>query len=127
MAVFGVLLIGVAGFFGWWDAGSRVDLLMLALNVSAIVYGGILGCVLSALLLKRRGGDLSTAYGLAAGVGLGLFFFFHQKMFGLERPWLAFPLVLPLQAALAFGVAALTPRDPSRIGAASGKVADGAR
>jgi solute:Na+ symporter, SSS family len=125
MIVFGALLLGVAVFFARWDEGSSRDLVLLALHVSAIVYGGLLGAFLSALVFKRRGSDVGTATGLALGVALGVFFFFHKELFDLNKPWLAFPLVLPLQAAVAFGFAAITRKNPLDTAASAAR--DGAK
>ncbi|HYC77502.1 MAG TPA: hypothetical protein VEI02_07730 [Planctomycetota bacterium] len=108
MAAFAVVLVGMGLFFVRWDRGRTGDLVILALQVSSIVYGGLLGSFLSALTLPPGGGavrDRFTALGVAAGVALGLAFFFFRDPAG--RTWIAFGFVLPLQAALAFGLAAL--------------------
>lgn len=120
MAAFGVVLTGVALFFAWYSERSGKDLIDLALSASAIVYGGLLGGFASALVLRRRGGDGSTAAGLWVGVLAGFGFFFQQQIFDLKAPVVAFAWALPICAALAFCVAATTRRDPARAAAAEG-------
>jgi SSS family transporter len=122
MAGFGVALTLVAGFFAWYARrpGSAKDLIDLALSASAVVYGGQLGCFTAALVLKRRGGDVSTAAGLFTGFVAGLGFFFQRELFGLERTVIDFGWALPICAALSFTVALCGRRDPARAAALGG-------
>jgi SSS family solute:Na+ symporter len=120
MVAFAAVLTAVALFFAWYAQGSAKDLIGLALSASAIVYGGLLGGFASALLLRRRGGDGATATGLWVGVLAGFGFFFQQQLFGLKASVVDFAWALPICAALAFCVAATTPRDPARAAAAEG-------
>ena len=57
--VFGVLLALVGLFFAWYAQGAQSDLVQIALGSMTIVYGGLLGGFLCALLcLLGVGGSL---------------------------------------------------------------------
>jgi SSS family transporter len=88
IVVFGGVLAGVGLFFAWWSQGQPRDLIDIALNAMTIVYGGILGTFLVALLFKDRGSDASATFGLAAGIVCGAIGFFQQSIFrALDVSW----------------------------------------
>jgi SSS family transporter len=70
--VFGIALCGVGLFFSWWAQDKGDDLVQIALGAMTILYGGILGAFLSALLLARRGSDASVTTGMASWRGTSL-------------------------------------------------------
>ncbi|MCE9592551.1 MAG: hypothetical protein K8S98_00020 [Planctomycetes bacterium] len=107
MCVFGALLLGVGFFFGHWQHVDSKSLIDLALSAMTIVYGGILGVFLVALLLKRRGSDTSTVAGLACGVAVGALGFFQKQIFAWESAKLDWAYTIPLAATVTFAVAAL--------------------
>ncbi|MCK6448574.1 MAG: hypothetical protein L6Q99_19455 [Planctomycetes bacterium] len=111
ICVFGALLLAVAAFFAWWSGRQRVDLIDLALSAMTILYGGILGTFLVALLFERRGSDLSTVVGLGAGVLVGAVGFFQKDLFGLESAVLDWAYTIPLAACATLAVAACGRRE----------------
>jgi len=103
--VFGALL-GLVGFlFAWYTGDKAEQLIQIALSAMTILYGGILGGFLVALLSHRRGSDRSVMLGMAAGVAAGAVLFFQEELFGLERKLLGWPWFIPISAALAVLVA----------------------
>jgi solute:Na+ symporter, SSS family len=118
-AVFGVLLAAVGLFFWRWTAGSREDLIEVALNAMTILYGGLLGGFLCGLLYTRRGSDLSVACGMGTGALIGAAAFFQRELLGIaadEPKVLEWPLTMLLSILAALAVGALgrraAPRDP---------------
>jgi SSS family transporter len=109
--VFGALLGLVGLFFAWYSRGSGDQLVQIALGAMTILYGGILGGFLVALLFERRGDDLSVSLGMAAGVLAGAALFFQVELFGLGQRVLEWPWFIPISAALAVGVG-ITRRRP---------------
>lgn len=119
ICVFGALLLGVGAFFAWWQRSDGRDLIDLALSAMTILYGGILGTFLVALLLARRGSDASTVAGLACGVALGAIAFFQGTLLGwlgLDGWRLDWAYTIPLAAALTFAVAACGRRSQGQRG-----------
>ncbi len=123
--VFGALLALIALFFAWYAKDSRDDLVQIALGAMTILYGGILGVFLSALLFRTRGSDASTLAGLCAGVACGALLFFHRQILNgvgpkflpsfqeLKDPLLVWPYFIPISATVTLAVAALGTRNPS--------------
>jgi Na+/proline symporter len=111
--VFGIALCGVGLFFSWWAQDKGDDLVQIALGAMTILYGGILGAFLSALLLARRGSDASVTTGMAVGVVLGTAMFFQRGLFGLDRTVIAWPWSIPIAAAACMLVAAFGVRRPA--------------
>ncbi len=109
---FGLVLMGVGFFFKWFTSGSQDDFVQHALGAMTILYGGILGTFLTALLMKTRGSDGSATAGLAAGVVCGAVLFFHVKLFDLKGPWLVWPWYIPISATVTLLVASLGRRRP---------------
>ncbi|MCC6408204.1 MAG: hypothetical protein IT453_13660 [Planctomycetes bacterium] len=110
--VFGALLLGVGAFFAWRQRGDSKELIDLALSAMTILYGGILGTFLVALLFTRRGSDASTVAGLACGVAVGAIGFFQKLIFGWESAKLDWAYTIPLAAAVTMAVAACGRRAP---------------
>jgi solute:Na+ symporter, SSS family len=80
MLVFGAILAAVGLFFAVWARGEKKALLDIALSAMTIVYGGILGTFLTALVLRRRGSDVSAVAGLFCGVACGVIGFFQGSI-----------------------------------------------
>jgi Na+/proline symporter len=117
ICVFGLALFLVAWFFAWRNdpsgAGGRTtSLIDTALSAMTILYGGILGTFLTALLLHRRGSDGSTLAGLVVGVAIGALGFFQRELFGWSEAKLDWAYTIPLAAAATLAVAALGRRAP---------------
>ncbi|MSR74238.1 MAG: hypothetical protein EXS14_02040 [Planctomycetes bacterium] len=111
MAGCGVVLLGVALFFVWWAEQSSDDLVNIALSAMTVLYGGILGTFLCALLLPRRR-DGFVVLALCVGIVAGAMLFFHKQIFGLPEPVIAWPWFIPISSLLTFGVTACAPRAP---------------
>ncbi len=115
MALCGVVLMGIALFFVWWASQSTDDLVNIALSSMTIIYGGILGTFLAALLLRRRS-DGALVLALCTGILAGILLFFHPQLLALfeggsaEAPALAWPWYIPISATCTVAVASLGPR-----------------
>jgi hypothetical protein len=75
-----------------------------------IVYGGILGTFLVALLSRTRGSDASATCGLAAGIACGAVGFFQgsiAKALGVAWQPIEWPWQLLASTALTMAVACL--------------------
>jgi Na+/pantothenate symporter len=90
--LFGGVLAAVGLFFAAWAEGEQGQLIHIALGAMTIVYPGILGTFLVALVSTTRGSDRSATAGLLAGIGCGAIAFFQKTLFNLpskvvEWPW----------------------------------------
>lgn len=104
--VFGGILAAVGMFFARYTQGRTDQLITIALNAMTMVYGGILGTFLCALLFKRRGSDRSAVLGLCAGVACGFAGFFQTTIADwLSVPWT--PIVWPWQLLISTSVTLL--------------------
>lgn len=118
MAGCGVVLMGIAIFFVWWASQSTDDLVNIALSSMTIIYGGILGTFLSALLLPRRQ-DGALVVALSVGILAGVMLFFHPQLLAwiggraVAAPVLAWPWYIPVSTACTVAVASLGPRAPA--------------
>ena len=109
-AVFGVLLALVGLFFWRWTAGTRENLIEVALNAMTILYGGLLGGFLCGLVYTRRGSDSSVAWGMAAGAVVGAAAFFQRQLLGIpagEPKVLEWPITMPVSVLVAMAVGAM--------------------
>ena len=100
IAVFGALLAAIALFFAWFARNTDSDLVQIALQSMTILYGGILGTFLVALLMRTRGSDQTVPIGLLVGVVSGVLLCFHRQIFRLDTEILVWPYYLPISAGL---------------------------
>jgi SSS family transporter len=105
--VLGAILAAIGMAFAAWAAGERDELIQIALGAMTIVYPGILGTFLLALVSTTRGSDLSATAGLAAGVACGAAGFFQKDLFGLEQTVVEWPWRMLIAILVAMGVGAL--------------------
>jgi peptidoglycan/LPS O-acetylase OafA/YrhL len=86
MVLFGGVLAAVGMFFAVWSRGQERQLIDIALDAMTIMYGGILGTFLVALIARTRGSDASATAGLLVGIACGAVGFF---CFGktIAFPW----------------------------------------
>jgi SSS family transporter len=111
--VFGVLLCAVGLFFWRWSQGKDDGLVEIALSAMTLLYGGLLGGFLCALLYKRRGSDRGVALGMGAGVLIGGLAFFQRELLGLsadEPKLVEWPLTMLLSVLAVLAVAAFSRR-----------------
>jgi SSS family transporter len=119
MALCGVALMAIALFFVWWASQSSDDLVNIALSSMTIIYGGILGTFLSALLLPRRS-DGALVLALCIGIAAGVSLFFHPQLLAQftahdpKTPVLAWPWYIPLSATCTLLYAWLQPQAPTQ-------------
>lgn len=110
IVVFGGVLAAVGLFFAFWSRGQPRQLIDIALNAMTIVYGGILGTFLVALVSRTRGSDASTTSGLVAGIACGAVGFFQgsiAKALGVSWQPIEWPWQLLASTALTIAVACL--------------------
>ncbi len=107
ICVFGALLFGVAWFFAWRERAHASDLIDTALSAMTILYGGILGVFLTALIFETRGSDRSTVAGLALGIAIGALGFFQKELFHWPSAKLDWAYSIPVAALATLAVAAL--------------------
>jgi len=88
-AVWGILLVGAALFFDQLSRGGDTPVVVLALSIASITYGGLLGTyVLAAGVARAQGRDVVT--GVLTSVVLMLFVVFSAKLAVLPGlAWLA--------------------------------------
>jgi SSS family transporter len=113
--VFGALLTAVGLFFWKWSAGRNDGLVALALEAMTILYGGLLGGFLCALLFRRRGSDSSVMLGMAAGAAVGALAFFQRELLDIapgDPKLVEWPITMPLSVLVALAVGALGRRGP---------------
>jgi solute:Na+ symporter, SSS family len=111
--LFGGILAAVGIFFAFWSRTQPRQLIDIALNAMTIVYGGILGTFLVALLSRTRGSDASTTCGLFAGIACGAIGFFQGSIASaVGVPWnpIEWPWQLLASTALTAGIACLGKR-----------------
>jgi Na+/proline symporter len=119
MALCGVALMAIALFFVWWASQSSDDLVNIALSSMTIIYGGILGTFLSALLLPRRS-DGALVLALCVGIAAGVSLFFHPQLLAQisehdpKTPVLAWPWYIPLSATITVMCASLQPKSSTQ-------------
>ncbi len=120
MAGCGVALLGIALFFVWWATQSSEDLVNIALSAMTILYGGILGTFLCALMLPRRR-DGGVVIALCVGIIVGATLFFHKQIFGLAEARIAWPWFIPISSTLTLLVCCLVPRAAAQPDGASAR------
>jgi Na+/proline symporter len=118
VVAFGAVLALLA--LGFTALPKDASLIHTALSAMTILYGGILGVFLAALLFEGRGSDASVVAGLAVGVAIGALLFFWRPIFGVPAP-VSWPLYIPISASATLCVAALGRRAAApALGAAHG-------
>jgi solute:Na+ symporter, SSS family len=117
--VFGALLLAVALFFAWYKDKSGEHLIDIALSAMTILYGGILGGFLTALLFPGRGNDRSVPLAMAVGVLAGALLFFHKELLGLPHKVLEWPWSILITTLLTVALASLGRRATGERTAAS--------
>ncbi|MFQ5655371.1 MAG: sodium/solute symporter [Planctomycetota bacterium] len=103
-ALLALSALGFAHYDSAFADGSQ-SLVEFALSAMTIVYGGLLGAFLLALVGRGRGNERSVVLGLGAGVLVGLTLFLQPVLWG--KTFLAWPWWIVISAAISFGVAAL--------------------
>lgn len=108
--VFSALLITAALLFVRYEQQTTgLSLVELALSAMSVVYGGLLGGFLTALLTPTRGRDGSVRAGMLVGAAVGLALFL-QPLWTDGPPAIAWPWWIPIGALVSLSIGALPRR-----------------
>ncbi len=107
--VFTILLVLAALLFVYYErlasAGGGLNLVELALAAMSVIYGGLLGSFLVALLTPTRGRDRSVCAGMLVGAAVGVALFLQPLW--LTRVVITWPWWIAIAATVSFSIGAL--------------------
>ena len=107
--VFTILLVLAALLFVYYErlasAGGGLNLVELALAAMSVVYGGLLGSFLVALVTPARGRDGSVCAGMLIGAAVGVALFLQPLW--LTRVVITWPWWIAIAATVSFSIGAL--------------------
>ena len=115
--VFTLLLMGAALFCASYferrseaaEPGGGISLVEFALAAMAVVYGGLLGGFLVALMTPRRGTDGTVLLGMIVGGAVGMLLFLQPYYIPDGGVIVAWSWWIPIGALIAFGIGVLKP------------------